>query len=75
MKRNTSYGNYMKEKAQEKQKKAEQYFLSLTARLVLDESFQTQKKERLNNAIDEALKQGDRDTFFALAAEYNNLPK
>jgi uncharacterized protein YpiB (UPF0302 family) len=70
VKKDTSYGNFMKEKAQEKQRKSEQFFLSLAANLVLDELFIEKNKIRLMDQIDEALKNNDYESFVELSNQY-----
>lgn len=60
----------MKEKAQEQQKKSEQFFLSLAANLVLDELSCRENKKRLMDQIDEALQNNNYEAFKKLSAQY-----
>jgi uncharacterized protein YpiB (UPF0302 family) len=70
MKKNSSYGNIMKEKAQDQQRKSEQFFLSLAANLVLDDIFFKENRKRLMKQIDEALLNNDHTTFCNLSEQY-----
>ncbi|WP_257352047.1 IDEAL domain-containing protein [Pseudalkalibacillus decolorationis] len=71
MNRHTSYQSKTKELAQQKQKRAEEFFLSLAAQLTLDESLFLTQKNRLLEKINEAIDQNDYDTFIKRSAEFS----
>ncbi|MGM7700793.1 IDEAL domain-containing protein [Pseudalkalibacillus sp. Hm43] len=69
-KHTSSFQAKMKEQAQQRQKRAEQFFVSLAAQLVLDESFFEHQREKLSVLIDEALERNDYTSFVALSEQY-----
>ncbi|WLD94813.1 IDEAL domain-containing protein [Alkalihalobacillus sp. AL-G] len=71
MNKHTSYQAKMKELAQQKQKRAEHFFLSLAAQLVLDESLFVTQKKKLLEKIDDALDQNDYDAFIRRSSEFS----
>lgn len=68
-KHTSSFQAKMKEQAQQRQKRAEQFFVSLAAQLVLDESFFEHQREKLSEQIDEALERNDHKSFLKLSEE------
>ncbi len=69
-KHTSSFQAKMKEQAQQRQKRAEQFFVSLAAQLVLDESFFEHQREKLSVLIDEALERNDYTSFAELSVQY-----
>jgi uncharacterized protein YpiB (UPF0302 family) len=68
-KHTSSFQAKMKEQAQQRQKRAEQFFVSLAAQLVLDESFFEHHREKLSEQIDDALERNDHKSFLKLSEE------
>lgn len=68
-----SYDAKVRALARAKAKQEHSFFLSLYAKLVTDEAIYDWKKEKLQLQIDEALLQGDREAFYSLTDEYNQL--
>ncbi|WP_349410153.1 IDEAL domain-containing protein [Pseudalkalibacillus sp. SCS-8] len=69
-KHTSSFQAKMKEQAQQKQKRAEQFFVSLAAQLILDEAFFEHQREKLLVQIDEALARNDYKSFLELSEKY-----
>jgi uncharacterized protein YpiB (UPF0302 family) len=63
----------MKEQAQEKQKRDEQFYLSLAAQLILDESINIENKKRLMQQIDHALQNNEYKKFIRLSELYKSF--
>ncbi|MFS0722630.1 IDEAL domain-containing protein [Paenibacillus sp. 1P07SE] len=57
----------------DKMKVTYEAMLGLTAEMVLDEAVRRFNKERIQQAIDQALAAGDEDTFRRLAEQWNAL--
>ncbi|MGP4082035.1 IDEAL domain-containing protein [Pseudalkalibacillus sp. R45] len=69
-KHTSSFQAKMKEQAQLRQRKAEQYFVSLAAQLLLDESFFEHQRQKLREKIDDALERNDQELFYCLAEQF-----
>ncbi len=69
-KHTSSFQAKMKEQAQLRQRKAEQYFVSLAAQLQLDESLFQHQSQKLRKRIDDALERNDKESFYRLAEQF-----
>lgn len=68
-----SYQAKVRALARAKIKQENAFYLSLFARLTLDESFMKRKQRELQSEIDHALDRRDREAFLMLTRKYNQL--
>lgn len=68
-----SYEAKVRALARAKARQEHAFFLSLFAKLTLDEAIVTRKAKLLAEQIDAALERGDRKAFMALSKEYAEL--
>lgn len=73
MSRRMSYNENMKHYAAQKHRDKRTPTTSLYCQMVLDEAWFKLRKERLEEGIDVALKNRDRELFMKLTEEYNSL--
>ncbi|MCF6136743.1 IDEAL domain-containing protein [Pseudalkalibacillus berkeleyi] len=69
-KHTSSFQAKMKEQAQQRQKRAEQFFVALAAQLILDESLFEHQREKLSAKIDIALERNDYKSFVELSEQF-----
>lgn len=74
MNKRMSYNDHLKKRYMEQKKNRDKTLVaSLYSQMIFDEAWLKYKKKCLEQAIDQSLDDGDRETFMELSEEYNKI--
>lgn len=73
MRNENSYKENMKNSAMRKRKQVDRFMMEVYLQMVIDEAVFNLKEQKLRSAIDFALDNNDREGFYRLSNEYNQL--